>query len=64
MRRGNRRYIVPVALEWEMEVSAATKEEAIEEAKNRMRTITSYGANAGRFPLVYANKAKLKRESA
>lgn len=54
-------YIIPVAVEWKMEVEETNVEAAIREAWARMGRIVSFGANAGRKARVYGAKAKVKR---
>jgi hypothetical protein len=54
-------YIVPVAVEWKMEVEAHNAEEAIREAWARMVRIVSFGANAGRKAVVKGSKTKVKQ---
>ena len=61
MAKKKRTYIIPVSINWEMEVEADNAEAAIHEAWDRMGRIVSFGANAGRTAKVHGSKAKVKR---
>jgi hypothetical protein len=56
-----RKYVVPVAIEWDIEVEAENKNEAIRIAWERMEVGAKFGANEGRSFVVHGSKAKVKR---
>lgn len=53
-------YIVPVRLEWDMEIPADNKETAVKYAWQRLGVITAFGANQGRTGKVVDKKARVK----